>query len=58
MENIIMKTKFLYVVLIAISGVGLLAGVARVEPIPEPAIMFLFGTGLVGVAGIIKKEND
>lgn len=53
-----MKTKFLYVVLIAISGVGLLAGIARVEPIPEPAIMFLFGTGLVGVAGIIKKEND
>jgi len=53
-----MKKKFLYVALIAIAGVGLLAGITLVQPIPEPASMLLFGTGLVGVAGIVKKEND
>jgi len=30
--------------------------VATVDPIPEPATMVLFGTGLIGIAGIGRKK--
>jgi hypothetical protein len=53
-----MNRKFLYIMLLAIAGVGLLAGFTLTKPISEPATMFFLGTGLIGIAGIFKKEND
>lgn len=53
-----MNKKFLYTILLAMAGVGLLAGLTLTTPISEPATMFLLGTCLVGIAGILKKEND
>ncbi len=53
-----MKKKLLYILLVIIAGIGFLTGFAMTRPISEPAIMLFFGTGLVGIAGIIKKENE
>ena len=53
-----MSKKLLNYVLIVIAGVGLLAGIMTTKPVPEPAFMLFLGTGLLGVAGIIRKEND
>ena len=53
-----MKKKLLYLVLIVIAGVGLLSGTTLAKSVPEPAVMLFFGTGLIGIAGVIKKEND
>jgi len=53
-----MKKKILNSALIAIAGVGLLAGAILASPVTEPTTMLFFGTGLIGAAGIIKKEND
>jgi hypothetical protein len=53
-----MNRKFLYIILLVIAGFGLLAGFTLTKPISEPATMFFLGTGLIGIAGIIKKEKD
>ena len=53
-----MNKNLLNCVLIVIAGVGLLAGFMTAKPVPEPAFMLFLGTGLLGVAGIIRKEND
>lgn len=42
-------------VLLIISGVGLVTGQTLAAPVPEPLIMFFFGTGLVGFAGIVRR---
>ncbi len=53
-----MKKKLFYVLMVAIAGVGLLAGNTMTSPISEPATMLFFGSGLVGIAGIIKKKGE
>ncbi len=50
-----MNKKLFNSILIAIGSIGVLAGITMATPVHEPAIMFFFGTGLVGVARIIKK---
>lgn len=53
-----MSKNLLNYVLIVIAGIGLLAGFMTTKPVPEPAFMLFLGTGLLGVASILRKEND
>jgi len=50
-----MKKIFLAIVLFTVIGVAMLLGGVLVTKASEPAIMWLFGTGLISAAGIIKK---
>ncbi|MGB3223712.1 MAG: hypothetical protein WBB23_12990 [Desulforhopalus sp.] len=53
-----MNKKILYGILIAIAVIGILVGLTQAKPIHESALMLCFGLGLVGIAGVIKEEND
>lgn len=52
-----MKKKLLSSILFALGCVGLLAGITLATPVSEPVTMLCFGTGLVGFAGIMKKND-
>ncbi len=38
-------------------GTGITTLDANIAPVPEPATMLLFGTGLLGLAGVVRKKK-
>ena len=52
-----MKIIFLSILLIVIAGIGLLAVSTLATPVLEPVIMLFVGTGLIGIARIVRSRT-
>ncbi len=53
-----MKKFLSCILLLVVVVIGLLTKSTLVAQVPEPAVMLLFGIGLISLGGIIKKTND